>query len=126
VEAVKELLRQEGIESAEDMEIHDSFSYDGGELYHDLTIELVYDNILSVEQHYTQRMDRMSAPEIRFEISDYENWMPVEYQNHDTVPQVYEADETGIDGLDELIETWDNNLKQQFPAEEVAGGDSGE
>lgn len=124
MEAVKQLLRQEGVESADDLEIHDSFSYDGGDLYHDLTIELVYDNILSVEQHYTQRMDRMSAPEIRFDISDYDDWVPVEYQNHDTVPQIYERDQDGIDGLDELIETWNKNLRTQFPAEEVAGGEN--
>jgi glutaredoxin-related protein len=124
VEAVKEILREEGIESAEDMEVNESYSYDGGDAYYDLTIEKVYDNILSIEQHYTQRMDRMSAPEIRFDISDYNNWMPVEYQNHDTVPQVYEHDENGVDGLDELIRTWDKNVKSQFPAEEVTGGDS--
>ena len=124
MEAVKEILREEGVESAEDMEVNESYSYDGGDAYHDLTIEKVYDNILSIEQHYTQRMDRMSAPEIRFDISDYDNWVPVEYQNHDTVPQVYEHDENGVDGLDELIRTWDKNLKSQFPAEEVTGGDS--
>lgn len=118
---MKAILRAEGVESIEGMEIHDSFSYDGGDLHYDLTIEKVYDNVLSVEQHYTQRMDRMSAPEIRFDVSDYDNWVPVEYQNHDTFPQVYEADETGLDGLDELIETWDENLKHQFPADEVTG-----
>lgn len=123
MEAVKEILREEGIESAEDMELNESYSYNGGDAYHDLTVEKVYDNILSVEQHYTQRMDRMSAPEIRFDISDYDNWVPIEYQNHETIPQQYEHDENGINGLDELIETWDKNLKTQFPAEEVAGGD---
>jgi len=123
VEAVKEILREEGIESAEDMEVNESYSYDGGDAYHDLTIEKVYDNILNVEQHYTQRMDRMSAPEIRFDISDYDNWVPVEYQNHDTIPQQYEYDENGLEGLDKLIQTWDKNLKSQFPAEEVAGGE---
>jgi len=124
VDSVKQILEEEGVESADDMDIHDSFTYSGGEAYHDLTIELVYDNILSVEQSYTKRMDRMSAPEIRFDISDYDNWVPVEYQNHDTVPQVYEADEDGIDGLDELIETWDKNLQEQFPAEEVTKGEN--
>jgi glutaredoxin-related protein len=124
VEAVKEILQEEGIESAEDMEVNESYSYDGGDGYYDLTIEKVYDNILSIEQHYTQRMDRMSAPEIRFDISDYNNWVPVEYQNHDTVPQVYEHDENGVDGLGELIRTWDKNLKSQFPAEEVTGGEN--
>lgn len=121
MESVKELLRSEGVESVEEMEIHESYHFDGGDLHYDLTIEKVYDDILSVEQHYTQRMDRMSAPEIRFDISDPDHWIPVEYQNHDTIPQVYEADETGLDGLDELIQTWDENLKHQFPTEDVEG-----
>ena len=122
MESVRNLLEAEGT-SVQELEVKDPLNYDGGEAFYDLTIEKVYDDVVSVEQHYTQRMDRMSAPEIRFDVSDPENWVPVEYQNHDTYPQVYEADEDGVDGLDELIETWDKNLKTQFPAEEVAGGE---
>jgi len=121
MESVRELLEAEGT-SVEELEVNDPLNYDGGEAFYDLTIEKVYDNVVSVEQHYRQRMDRMSAPEIRFDVSDPDNWVPVEYQNHDTYPQVYEVDEDGVDGLDELIETWDKNLKTQFPADEVTGG----
>jgi len=123
MESVKELLEAEGT-SAQEMEIHDSFNYDGGDAFYDLTIEKVYDDVVSVEQHYTQRMDRMSAPEIRFDVSDPENWIPVAYQNHDVIPQVYEEDETGLE-MQDFIETWDKNLGSQFPAEEVteAGGE---
>lgn len=114
MESVKELLKAEGVESVDDMELNENYTFDGGEAFHDLTIEKVYENVLSVEQHYTQRMDRMSAPEIRFDVSDPDNWVPVEYQNHDSYPQVYEADEDGVEGLDELIQTWDKNLESQF------------
>ena len=121
MESIRDLLEAEGT-SVEELEVNDPLNYDGGEAYYDLTIEKVRDNVVSVEQHYTQMMDRMSAPEIRFDVSDPENWVPVEYQNHDTYPQVCEADKDGVDGLDELIETWDKNLQSQFPADEVAGG----
>ena len=119
MEAVKAILEEEGVTSSEDLDIHDSFHYDGGDAYDDLAIEKVYDDVLSVEQHYTQRMDRMSAPEVRFDISDYDNWVPIEYTNHDTVPQAYERDEDGLDDLDEFLRVWDKNLKEQFPADEV-------
>jgi hypothetical protein len=118
VESVQEILEAEGT-SVEELEINEALNYDGGDAFYDLTIEKVRDDVVSVEQHYTQRMDRMSAPEIRFDVSDPDNWVPVEYQNHDTYPQVYEADEDGVEGLDELIETWDKNLQNQFPAIEV-------
>jgi len=119
VEAVKEILEREGVTSSEDLEINDPFTYDGGELHYDLAIEKVYEDTLSVEQFYKKRMDRMSAPEVRFDISDYDNWVPIEYTNHDTVPQIYDRDESGLDDLDEFLETWNKNLKSQFPAEEV-------
>lgn len=131
MEAVKELLEAEGT-SVEELEVNEPLNYSGGEAYYDLTIEKVRDNVLSVEQHYTQMMDRMSAPEIRFDVSDPENWVPIEYTNHDTYEvdtegrktQVYRRDETGVEGVDELIETLDKNLKQQFPADEVTGGEN--
>lgn len=119
MEAVKEILEREGVTSSEDLEINDPFTYDGGELHYDLAIEKVYEDTLSVEQFYKKRMDRMSAPEVRFDISDYDNWVPIEYTNHDTVPQIYDRDESGLDDLDEFLETWNKNLKSQFPAEEV-------
>ena len=118
MEAVKEILEEEGVTSSEDLDIHDSFNYDGGEHHYDLAIEKVYDDVLSVEQYYMQRMDRMSAPEVRFDISDYDNWVPIEYTNHDTVPQIYERDKDGLN-LSGFLETWNKNLKEQFPADEV-------
>ncbi len=105
------------------MDLNESYSYDGGDIYNDLTIEKVYEDVLSVEQHYTKRMERYSDPEVRFDISDPEDWTPIEYsQAH---PPVRTRDEDGLD-LDGFLRTWNKNLKQQFPAEEVAGGDSGE
>ena len=118
MEAVKEILEEEGVTSSENLDIHDSFNYDGGEHHYDLAIEKVYDDVLSVEQYYMQRMDRMSAPEVRFDISDYDNWVPIEYTNNDTVPQIYERDEDGLN-LSGFLETWNKNLKEQFPADEV-------
>jgi len=117
LEAVQEILEEEGT-SVEEMEVNESYTYDGGEHFNDLTIEKVYDNVLSVEQHYTQRMDRMSDPEVRFNVSDPENWIPIEYTQH---PQIYQRNEDGIE-TDDFLQTWDDNLQNQFPAEEVTQG----
>ena len=118
MKAVREILEAEGT-SVEELEVNESYTYDGGETFNDLTIEKVYDNVLSVEQHYTQRMDRMSDPEIRFDISNPEDWTPIEYTQH---PGIYQRDEEGLD-IDDFLETWDKNLQHQFPAEEVTEGD---
>ena len=114
MEAVREILEAEGT-SVEEMEINESYSYDGGEAFNDLAIEKVYDDVLSVEQHYTQRMDRMSDPEVRFDVSDPEDWTPIEYRQD---PGIYRRDEDGLE-MDDFLRTWDKNLQNQFPAEEV-------
>jgi hypothetical protein len=117
MEAVREILEAEGT-SVEEMDINESYSYDGGDAFNDLSIEKVYDDVLSVEQHYTQRMDRMSDPEVRFDVSDPDNWVPIEYTQH---PGIYQRDENGL-GMVDFLKTWDKNLQSQFPADEVANG----
>jgi hypothetical protein len=121
LEAVQDILEEEGT-SVEEMDINESYSYYGGEAFNDLTIEKVYDDVLSVEQHYTQRMDRMSDPEVRFDISNPEDWVPIEYTQHG-FPNVYERDEDGLE-MQDFLRTWDNNLQSQFPAEEAVGGEN--
>jgi hypothetical protein len=113
METVKQLLAAEGIPSVDQMQINEPLEYDGGEHVYDLVIEKIGENRLSVGQYYRQRMDQMHAPEVVFDTSD-DDWIPVEYTNHETVPQVYEADESGVDGLNEFLETWETNLKTQF------------
>lgn len=119
MEAVKEILRAEGVD-VDSLEINEPLEYSRDD-YYDLVIEKIGENRLSVGQYYTQHMDLMHAPEVVFDTTGDE-WTPVEYTNHDTVPQVYDADETGVEGLDQLLETWNRNLQNQFPAEEVVGG----
>ena len=46
MEAVREILRREGVESIEEMDLNESYSYDGGDAYNDLTIEKVYEDVL--------------------------------------------------------------------------------
>jgi len=118
MEAVKQILKAEGT-SVEEMEVNEPYSYDGGTAYNDLVIEKVRENVLSVEQYYKKRMDRMSDPEVRFDVSDPENWKPIEYsQAH---PPVRTRDEDGID-ISDFLRTWDKILKIQFPAEKVVEG----
>lgn len=126
MEAVKEILEREGVTSSEDLDIHDSFNYDGGEAYDDLAVEKVYEDTLSVEQFYMQRMDRMSAPEVRFDISDYDDWEIVEYTDHSSWEmtehgrmQIYRTKDEIGEAEREFVEQWDEALKRQFPADEV-------
>ena len=120
MKAVKEILAAEGT-SVEEMEVNEPYSYDGGDAYNDLVIEKVRENVLSVEQFYKKRIERLSDPEVRFDVSDPENWKPIEYtQSH---PPVQTRDVTGLD-LSDFIQTWDKNLQSQFPADKVVqGGD---
>ena len=118
MKAVKEILAAEGT-SVEELEVNEPYSYDGGDAYNDLVIEKVRENVLSVEQFYKKRMDRLSDPEVRFDVSDPENWKPIEYtQSH---PPVRKQDETGLD-LSDFIQKWDKNLQSQFPADKVVQG----
>lgn len=121
-ETVNQLLEAKGVDSPDQLEINERLEYDGGELHYDLSIERVGENRVSVCQHYTQRMDLMRAPEIVFDYTG-EEWTPVEYTNHETVPQTYEADENGVNGLDQLIDKWEKNLQNQF-SQYINGGDS--
>jgi len=129
LEAVQEILQEEGT-SVEEMEVNESYSYDGGEAFYDLAIEKVRDDVISVEQHYTQRMDRMSAPEVRFDISDPEDWEIVEYTDHSSYEQteygkmqIHRTEEEIGEAEREFVEQWDDNLQNQFPAEEITGGE---
>jgi hypothetical protein len=126
VESVKEILEREGVHGSEDLDIHDSFHYDGGDAYDDLAIEKVYEDTLSVEQYFTQRMDRMSAPEVRFDISDYDDWEIVEYTDHSSWEmteygrmQIHRTKDEIGEAEREFVERWDEALKRQFPADEV-------
>ena len=112
MDTVKQLLAAEGT-SVDQMEVNQYFEYEAGEHIHDLVIEKIAENRVSVGQYYTKRMDQMHAPEVVFDTSN-EDWTPVEYTNHDTTPQVYEADENGVTGLDQFLNVWESNLESQF------------
>lgn len=120
--SIREILDAEGT-SVEDMDVGESYSYDGGDAINDLAIEKIAEDRLSVAQYYTQRGDLMRDPEVVFDVSDPDSWTPVEYRQ-DGFPNVHQRDEAGVDINDEFLETWDDNLGYQFPTEEIAGGDS--
>jgi len=128
VEAVREILEAEGT-SVEEMDINESYSYDGGEAFYDLVIEKTREHELSVEQYRMQRMDRMSVPEVRFDISNPDDWAIVSYTDHDSYEQteygkmqIHRTEEEIGEAEREFVEHWDDNLQNQFPAEEVTEG----
>jgi len=112
--AIKQILKAEGT-TVQEMDVNENYSYES-DVYENLVIEKVRENVISVEQYYTKRMDRMRDPEVRFDVSDPDNWKPIEYRQD---PTTYDRDEDGIN-LSGFLSTWDTNLQRQFPAEEVA------
>lgn len=113
MKAVKSILEAEGT-SVEEMDVNENYSYES-DVYENFVIEKVREDVISVEQYYTQRMDRMRDPEVRFDVSDPDDWTPIEFRQD---PGVYDRDEDGID-LEGFLSTWDSNLQNQYPAEEV-------
>lgn len=108
IDTVKQILKNKGVESPEDMEINENYTIES-DGYEDLTIEKLADNRISVAQTYTQRMDLMRDPEIVYEIEETGDWKPVEYQQD---PGIYQHDENGLN-MDGFVEQWDENLKKQ-------------
>ncbi|QIB75308.1 hypothetical protein G3I44_14045 [Halogeometricum borinquense] len=106
---IKEILEAYGT-SVEEMDVNEHYliEVDG---YEPLAIEKVREDIISVEQYYTQRMDRMSDPEIRFKIGDAGEWTAVEYTDHGM--NVYQRDERGLRSANEFAIKWDRNLRDQ-------------
>jgi hypothetical protein len=107
VEAVKELLREQGT-TAQDMEIGEHYEIEASGSM-DLTIEKIGENRVSVAHHYTQHGDIMSDPEIVFKIQD-NDWIPVRYTQH---PNIHQHSENGLPSVQEFAEQWSRNLKKQ-------------
>jgi hypothetical protein len=129
MESVREILQAEGT-SVEELEVNESYTYES-DVFDNLAIEKVRDDIISVEQFYIQRMDRMSSPEVRFDVSDPENWEIVEYTDHSSYEetdygkmQIHRTEDEIGQAEREFVETWDENLQNQYPAEEAVGGEN--
>ena len=88
-----------------------------------LDIEKIWDDQLSVGRFYTQHGDQMSDPQVRFDVSEYdEAWIPVEFRS-DGVPQMYERNEAGLgNGVTEFVRTWDDRLENQGYVEAARSG----
>jgi hypothetical protein len=107
MDAIIEILSEFGVESIDEMELNESYTIEM-EAVNDLTVEKVGKNVISVGQYYTQRMDLMSDPEIRFRVENGE-WTPTEFTQH---PRIYQYDEDGLD-LDGFPTQWSKNLRKQ-------------
>ncbi|MFW6384691.1 MAG: DUF6908 domain-containing protein [Halodesulfurarchaeum sp.] len=107
VNAAKRILERMGVESPAGLDINESYTIEVPG-FHDLTIERVGSDEISVAHHYVKRGDLMCDPEIVFRVKD-DDWTPIEYTQH---PHVYEYDESGLD-LDGFVVTWSRNLVRQ-------------
>lgn len=107
MEAAKDILKQLGIDSVEEMEINENHTIEV-EGYEDLTIEKVGSNRVSVAHHYVQRGDLMCDPEIVFHVEDTE-WTPIEYTQH---PVISEQNGAGLD-IDAFVKSWSDNIRKK-------------
>lgn len=110
MDTIKEIIELSEYESVEEMELNDQIEVNGGPGFMDLTIEKVYEDLLSVAQYYTQRGDLMSDPEIVFDVSSGEGWIPVRFINS---PHIHDYDGDGLDQHSSFIDQWDENLRKQ-------------
>ncbi|EMA49108.1 hypothetical protein C451_19513 [Halococcus thailandensis JCM 13552] len=109
MKSIEKILKKKGVESLEAMELNESYTIQS-QGYHELTIEKVGSDRLSVAHYYTQRGDLMRDPEIVFRIEENDSWTAVEYQQDDC--GIYQHDKSGLD-LSEFIKQWDENLGNQ-------------
>ena len=106
---IKQILKYKGINDAEQMEINENYTIES-DIYEDLTIEKIDDDLISVAQTYTQRMELMRDPEIVFRVDERGDWTPIEYQQDDM--GIYQRDLSGL-SLNGFVEQWDQNLENQ-------------
>lgn len=120
MDSVRAIVEKSGYDSVDDLSINESITVKV-EGFHDLVIEKIVDDRLSVMHSYTQRGDLMSDPEIVFRLED-DDWVPVRYTQH---PSLHKHDEDGLDDVADFVETWDKNLRAQGFVDAVEnGGDS--
>jgi hypothetical protein len=106
--AVRDILAVFGIDSVEDMEIHQTITVEN-QGFEDLVIEKVGDHHLSCMHYYLQRMDMMRDPEIVFDTSG-DDWTAVMFKQD---PTVFRQDETGLPGATAFAEGWSETLEKQ-------------
>lgn len=109
MKSIEKILSSKGVENLEAMEINESHTIQS-QGYHDLTIEKISSDCLSVAHYYTQRGDLMRDPEIVFRIRENDKWMAVEYRQDDR--SIHQRDESGL-GLGGFVKQWDENLEKQ-------------
>jgi hypothetical protein len=115
MKSIEKILRSKGVENLETMEINENYTIHN-QGYHDLTVEKISPDCLSVAHYYTQRGDLMRDPEIVFRIIENGSWMAVEYRQDDC--GIYQRDESGLD-VSGFVKRWDKNLEKQGFVEAV-------
>jgi|GEM_PF-5240252 len=107
MKTVADIIRANGFESVDDMEVGDHISVDVPGLM-ELVIEKVLDDTISVAHYWEQNRDLMRDPEIVFQVENGE-WTPIEYIQD---PRVHRHDPDGLD-LGIFPDEWDKTLRDQ-------------
>jgi hypothetical protein len=115
MKSIEKILRRKDVESPRAMELNESHTIQS-QGYHELTVEKIGSDRLSVAHYYTQRGDLMRNPEIVFRIGESDSWTAVEYRQDDC--GIYQRDESGLN-MSEFIKQWDENLENQGFVEAV-------
>ena len=108
-----DLLENLGVDSIGDMDLGEAYKIDMTDtVFMDLHVEKTQPNRLSVAHYDELNGDPLRDPEIVFKPVDGQ-FVPVEIQRHTVLGEQYDHDPNGIAGVDGLLETWANNLREQ-------------
>jgi len=108
-----EILVNLGVESVESMELGEAYKIDMSDTtFMDLHVEKVRPNRLSIAHYVKQNGDLCRDPEIVFKQVG-EGFVPVELQQDTVFKPHYKHDQDGLSGIDDLLERWGENLREQ-------------
>lgn len=105
---VRDILRDNDVESVDDMELGDSVRIES-DVYHNLSIEKHSNTTLLVMQTYKQHGDLMRDPSVLLDVSD-DTWTVVEFRQDGVGVNQYDSDGLNLGGF---LGTWSNNLRSQ-------------
>jgi len=107
------ILANFGVGSVDSMELGEAYKIGMGDTpFKDLHVEKVRPNRISIAHYIKENGDLCRDPEIVFKQVDG-RFIPVELQQQTPLGSQYEHDPDGIEGVDELLETWGSNLREQ-------------
>lgn len=108
-----DLLTNLGVDSVDNMDLGEAYEIDMSETaFLDLHVEKVRPGRLSIAHYYEQNGDLCSDPDVVFKPVDG-RFVPVELTQQTAFGEKYRTDPNGLAGVNQLLERWGTNLRNQ-------------